>query len=86
MSDNLENIDNDSSSDSSNEEIEINDKPKRARKVRCDKIIKEKKPYVYTEGRQGNIQKALESHQIKTEIRRKEKEEKLKEYQAEKSG
>lgn len=85
MSENLDYIENDIvESDSSNEELEINDKPKKTRKVRCDKIIKEKKPYVYTEGRKGNIQKALESRQIKTEIRKKEKEEKNQEYLSEK--
>ena len=61
---------------SSNDEIEINDKPKKQRKTRSDKKPpKPKAPYVYTEKRQTNIQKAIEARKLKVEIRKKEQEE-----------
>ena len=71
-------------SDSSNSEIEINDKPKKQRKVRCDKIIKEKKPYVLTDARKENIEKAREIRRLKVEQRKKEEEEANKKFLEEK--
>jgi transposase len=62
--------------ESSNDEIEINDKPKKQRKTRSDKKPpKEKAPYVYTEKRQTNIQKAIEARKLKVEMRKQEQQE-----------
>ena len=56
--------------DSSNDEIEINEKPKKERKTRSDKKEKPPKvPYVYTEKRQENIKKAIETKKIKMEMK-----------------
>ena len=71
-------------SDSSNSEIEINDKPKKERKVRSDKIIKEKKPYVLTDARKENIEKAREIRRLKVEQRKLEEEENNKQFLIEK--
>ena len=83
MPKNKEIIDNeeyDEDSNSSNSEIEINDKPKKERKVRSDKIIKEKKPYVLTDARKQNIEKAREIRNLKIEQKKKEQEEMHKSY------
>ncbi len=62
--------------ESSNDEIEINDKPKKQRKTRSDKKPpKPKAPYVYTEKRQTNIQKAIEARKLKVEMRKQEQQE-----------
>ena len=67
------------SESSNDEQIEIQQeapKPKKERKVRCDKKEKPpKQPYLFTEKRQANILKAIEVKKLKTEQRRKEKEE-----------
>ena len=86
MSEINETIDNQEYEDSSNSEIEINDKPKKERKVRSDKIIKEKKPYVLTDARKQNIEKAREIRNLKIEERKKEQEEMNRIYLAEKKS
>ena len=84
MSEIEEIVDIEENSDSSNSEIEINDKPKKHRKVRCDKIIKEKKPYILTDARKENIEKARAAKTLKVEQRKKEEEERNKKFLEEK--
>jgi hypothetical protein len=71
-----DNIENEDFSDSSNSEIEINDKPKKERKVRSDKKEKPpKKEYVLTEKRNENILKARLAREIKVAEKKKLEEE-----------
>jgi hypothetical protein len=71
-----DNIENEEISDSSNSEIEINDKPREERKVRSDKKEKPpKKEYVLTEKRKENILKARQAREIKVAEKKKLEEE-----------